>query len=197
MSLSVGFHTLQNVRVCTSLKLILCPIPLRIFLLSLQKSNWIKILASLSSGLSKELHVLLSCGCRDCNLARLPPGSCLHLRNFTCPPCPSIQGASCQNCRHWRQKYGISLFILTPYIQLICFIAYHLLVPKHYSCSSSLSFPFPLLSLHAIPCTPLETAAYFLACYKISSLYKKLLYSCMTLEGTCWPFCHSSLMRLI
>lgn len=29
------------------------------------------------------------------------------------------------------------------------------------------------LFLHTIPCAPLETAAYFLACYKISSLVQK------------------------
>lgn len=72
-----------------------------------------------------------------------PPGWCLHLRNFICRPCLSIQGASCQNCRRWRQKCGIPLFILTPSIQRMCFTAYHLLVPvKALQLLGQLELPF-------------------------------------------------------
>lgn len=117
--------------------------------------------------------MLLSCGCRDCNLARPPPGWCLHLRNFTCLPCPSIQGASWQNCRHWRQECGISLFILSPRIQLMCFIAYHLLVPvKALQLLQQLELPFSF-TFSSCHCAPLETAAYFLTCCKISALVQK------------------------
>lgn len=87
-------------------------IPLWMLSLSIGKSNWIKVVPGFFfSGLSKQLHVLLSCGCRGCDLARPPLGWCLHLRNFTCTMCPSVQGASCQNCRYWRWKRVIPLFI--------------------------------------------------------------------------------------
>lgn len=195
LSQSVGFHILWNVRVCTSLRLILCLIHYGCFCY-LCKSLIVKILASLSSGLSKELHVLLSCGHRECNLAR-PSWSCLYLRNFTCPPCPSIPGASCQNCRHWRQKCGIPLFILTLYIQLMCFIAYHLLVPvKALQLLEQIELPFSFFFTPYLAVLWRQQLIFWLA---IKSLlwYKKLLYSCVILEGTCWPFCHSSLMCLI
>lgn len=140
----------------------------------------------MSSGLSKELHVLLSCGCRDCNLASPPPGWCLHLRNFTCPPCPNIQGASCQNCRHWRQKCEIPVFILTPYIQLMCFLAYHPLVPvKALQLLEELELPFPF-AFSSRPTSHFFGDSSLFSGFAIKSVlwYKKLLYSCVTLEGT-------------
>lgn len=145
--------------------------------------------------------MLLFCGCRGCDLARPPLRWCLHLRNFACSPCQSVWGTSCQNCRHWWWKWGTPSVHAYPYIQPRCFIAYHPLVPvRALSCSSSLSFLFPLLSLlfTPIPCTSLEQLLLWLP--KKSVLwYRKLLYSCMTLEKTCWPplFCQFSLTFLI
>lgn len=74
----------------------------------------------------------------------------------------------------------------SPYIQLMCFLAYHPLVPvKALQLLEELELPFPF-AFSSRPTSRFFGGSSLFSGFAVKSVlwYKKLLYSCVTLEGT-------------